>query len=58
MDPKPIGRITPDRGFKLSIDVRRDRSDRSSLAVFVSGNFLTDFEAPLGQTRAETEACK
>src|SRR5579872_6394709 len=56
MDPKPIGRIPPNRGFERPVDFKHNRLGRSRLAVLAHGDFGSRFDAPAGKPHPVTDA--
>ena len=56
VDPEPIGRVTTDSLFKGAVDIKHDGCRGAGLAMFVSGNFIAKFDAPLPQAGAKAKS--
>src|SRR4051812_35493186 len=57
MNPEPVGGIAANGNFKGTVHVQHDGFRRAGLAVFVDGNFVAHFNAPMTEAGAITNGC-
>src|SRR6267154_926238 len=57
MDPKPIGRIAPNRRLKGPVHFQHDSFRTAALAVLLGANLVADLDSPARETDAITNGC-